>query len=114
MAEYVARRSRRENESRETPPFMAIPGASLSDILSEMRNSMRAGGASGGEPGGFPFLAPVGAMAGEMKRPEKDLPKAIILGLSFVTVVYLLTSFPPISPKITSDASEAAFKLPAR
>lgn len=60
MAEYVARRSRRENESRETPPFMAIPGASLSDILSEMRNSMRAGGASGGELGGFPFLAPVG------------------------------------------------------
>lgn len=32
----------------------------------------------------------VGAMAGEMKRPEKDLPKAIILGLSFVTIVYLL------------------------
>ena len=35
----------------------------------------------------------VGAMAGEMKRPEKDLPKAIILGLSFVTVVYLLINF---------------------
>ncbi|MFV0560121.1 MAG: APC family permease [Enterococcus sp.] len=32
----------------------------------------------------------VGAIAGEMKRPEKDLPKAIIFGLSFVTVVYLL------------------------
>ena len=29
----------------------------------------------------------------EMKRPEKDLPKAIILGLSFVTVVYLLINF---------------------
>lgn len=28
-----------------------------------------------------------------MKRPEKDLPKAIILGLSFVTVVYLLINF---------------------
>ncbi|EGP4827821.1 amino acid permease [Enterococcus lactis] len=35
----------------------------------------------------------VGAMAGELKRPEKDLPKAIILGLSFVTVVYLLINF---------------------
>jgi APA family basic amino acid/polyamine antiporter len=35
----------------------------------------------------------VGAMAGEMKRPEKDLPKAIILGLSFVTIVYLLINF---------------------
>ncbi|WP_206853354.1 APC family permease [Candidatus Enterococcus mangumiae] len=35
----------------------------------------------------------VGAMAGEMKRPEKDLPKAIILGLSFVTFVYLLINF---------------------
>lgn len=32
-------------------------------------------------------------MAGEMKRPEKDLPKAIILGLSFVTFVYLLINF---------------------
>ncbi|MBO0432710.1 amino acid permease [Enterococcus sp. DIV0660C] len=35
----------------------------------------------------------VGAIAGEMKKPEKDLPKAIILGLSFVTVVYLLINF---------------------
>lgn len=35
----------------------------------------------------------VGAMAGEMKHPEKDLPKAIILGLSFVTVVYLLINY---------------------
>ncbi|MDO6296619.1 APC family permease [Enterococcus gallinarum] len=32
----------------------------------------------------------VGNIAGEMKRPEKDLPKAIIFGLSFVTLVYLL------------------------
>lgn len=32
----------------------------------------------------------VGNIAGELKRPEKDLPKAIILGLSFVTVVYVL------------------------
>lgn len=30
----------------------------------------------------------VGNMAGEMKRPVKDLPKAIILGLTFVTFVY--------------------------
>jgi APA family basic amino acid/polyamine antiporter len=32
----------------------------------------------------------VGNLAGEMKRPEKDLPKAIIFGLSFVTLVYVL------------------------
>lgn len=31
----------------------------------------------------------LGAMAGEMKKPEKDLPKAIILGLSAVTLIYL-------------------------
>ncbi|ALR99902.1 amino acid permease [Enterococcus silesiacus] len=35
----------------------------------------------------------VGAVAGEMKRPEKDLPKAIFLGLSFITVVYVLINF---------------------
>ena len=35
----------------------------------------------------------VGNIAGEMKRPEKDLPKAIILGISFVMVVYLLINF---------------------
>nr|WP_268873194.1 amino acid permease [Enterococcus timonensis] len=33
------------------------------------------------------------AMAGEMKRPEKDFPKAIILGLSSVTVIYLLINW---------------------
>lgn len=32
----------------------------------------------------------VGNVAGEMKHPEKDLPKAIILGLSSVTIVYFL------------------------
>lgn len=32
----------------------------------------------------------VGAVAGEMKRPEKDLPKAIFLGLTFITIVYVL------------------------
>ncbi|MGX7196921.1 APC family permease [Enterococcus olivae] len=30
----------------------------------------------------------VGTVAGELKRPEKDLPKAIIFGLSFVTLIY--------------------------
>ncbi len=35
----------------------------------------------------------VGNVAGEMKQPEKDLPKAIILGLSFVTLVYWLINF---------------------
>ncbi|AQP54689.1 amino acid permease [Vagococcus penaei] len=34
----------------------------------------------------------VGAMAGEMKRPDKMLPKAIFLGLSFITVVYVLVN----------------------
>ncbi|ETE96152.1 hypothetical protein C623_0220650 [Bacillus thuringiensis serovar aizawai str. Hu4-2] len=32
----------------------------------------------------------VGNIAGEMKNPKKDLPKAIILGLSIVMIVYLL------------------------
>ncbi|EOI03075.1 amino acid permease [Enterococcus moraviensis ATCC BAA-383] len=32
----------------------------------------------------------VGAVAGEMKHPEKDLPKAIFLGLTFITIVYVL------------------------
>ncbi|MGX7244452.1 APC family permease [Enterococcus quebecensis] len=32
----------------------------------------------------------VGTIAGEMKRPEKDLPKAIFLGLTFITIVYVL------------------------
>ncbi|WP_086350338.1 APC family permease [Candidatus Enterococcus clewellii] len=35
----------------------------------------------------------VGNIAGEMKRPEKDLPRAIIFGLSFVTIVYVLINF---------------------
>ncbi len=32
----------------------------------------------------------VGNIAGEMKNPKKDLPKAIILGLAIVMIVYLL------------------------
>ncbi|MFI3938475.1 amino acid permease [Vagococcus fluvialis] len=35
----------------------------------------------------------VGAIAGEMKNPEKDLPKAIVSGLLFITLVYLLINF---------------------
>lgn len=35
----------------------------------------------------------VGVMVGEMKWLEKDLFKVIILGLSFVIVVYLLINF---------------------
>ncbi|MDN6639620.1 MAG: amino acid permease [Tetragenococcus sp.] len=35
----------------------------------------------------------VGNIAGEMKRPEKDLPKAIILGLGSVAVVYWVINF---------------------
>lgn len=32
----------------------------------------------------------VGNIAGEMKRPQRDLPRAIIIGLSLVTVIYWL------------------------
>lgn len=32
----------------------------------------------------------VGAIAGEMKRPEKDLPRAIGWGLAFITIIYTL------------------------
>ncbi|MFC6207716.1 APC family permease [Levilactobacillus tongjiangensis] len=32
----------------------------------------------------------IGNIAGEMKRPEKDLPRAIILGLTLITVIYTL------------------------
>ena len=35
----------------------------------------------------------VGNITGEMKNPEKDLPKAIILGLSLIMVVYVSISF---------------------
>lgn len=32
-------------------------------------------------------------IAGEMKHPQKDLPKAIIIGLSFVTIIYWVINF---------------------
>ena len=32
----------------------------------------------------------VGSMAGEMKNPKKDLPRAIFLGLAVVMAVYVL------------------------
>lgn len=35
----------------------------------------------------------VGNIAGEMKQPEKDLPKAIILGLGSVAIVYWVINF---------------------
>ncbi|GAA3015222.1 APC family permease [Tetragenococcus solitarius] len=35
----------------------------------------------------------VGNIAGEMKRPENDLPKAIILGLGSVAIVYWIINF---------------------
>lgn len=35
----------------------------------------------------------VGNVAGEMKHPVRDLPKAIILGLSFVTFIYWIINF---------------------
>ncbi|HCM89865.1 MULTISPECIES: amino acid permease [Vagococcus] len=35
----------------------------------------------------------VGAVAGEMKNPERDLPKAIFSGLFFITCVYVVINF---------------------
>ncbi|MCF6514812.1 amino acid permease [Lactobacillus sp. S2-2] len=35
----------------------------------------------------------IGSIAGEMKNPKKDLPKAIILGLSFIMIIYTLINF---------------------
>ncbi|NSS70465.1 amino acid permease [Enterococcus faecalis] len=35
----------------------------------------------------------VGNVAGEMKRPERDLPKAIIFGLLLITLIYALINF---------------------
>jgi APA family basic amino acid/polyamine antiporter len=35
----------------------------------------------------------LGNVAGEMKRPEKDLPKAIIIGLSAIAIIYVLISY---------------------
>lgn len=34
----------------------------------------------------------IGNIAGEMKRPEKDLPRAIVLGLALITLVYALVN----------------------
>jgi APA family basic amino acid/polyamine antiporter len=60
----------------------------------------------------------VGNMAGEMKNPKKDLPKAIILGLSVIIVVYILINLAivnimPVSDVIASKkaASDAAVIL---
>ncbi|MCF6514811.1 amino acid permease [Lactobacillus sp. S2-2] len=35
----------------------------------------------------------IGSIAGEMKNPQKDLPKAIIFGLSFVMIIYVLVNW---------------------
>ena len=35
----------------------------------------------------------MGNVAGEMKRPERDLPKAIIFGLLLITLIYALINF---------------------
>lgn len=35
----------------------------------------------------------IGNIAGEMKHPEKDLPRAIVLGLVFITIIYALVNF---------------------
>lgn len=60
----------------------------------------------------------VGALAGEMKNPSKDLPKAIVGGLSLVMAVYLAINIAylwvvPASEmaKVTSPATLVATKL---
>lgn len=60
----------------------------------------------------------VGNMAGELKNPKKDLPKAIILGLLVIVVVYILINLAiinimPVSEVIASQkpASDAAIIL---
>ena len=35
----------------------------------------------------------MGNVVGEMKRPERDLPKAIIFGLLLITLIYALINF---------------------
>jgi APA family basic amino acid/polyamine antiporter len=57
----------------------------------------------------------VGNMAGELKNPKKDLPKAIILGLSLIIIVYILINISiinimPVTDVIASSkpASDAA------
>ncbi|MDF2607030.1 MAG: amino acid permease [Bacillales bacterium] len=60
----------------------------------------------------------VGNIAGELKNPQRDLPRAIIIGLSVIIAVYLLINIAivkvmPIADVIASDkaASDAAVVL---
>ncbi|WP_300562549.1 amino acid permease [Companilactobacillus sp.] len=60
----------------------------------------------------------VGNMAGEMKHPEKDLSRSIIIGLLLITLVYVSISFVfvkelpfHIIPGNENAASEAAIKI---
>ncbi|GEO58820.1 APC family permease [Companilactobacillus bobalius] len=60
----------------------------------------------------------VGSLAGEMKRPEKDLAKSIIVGLFAITLIYVLISFVFIKelpfhliPGNQNAASEAAIRI---
>ncbi|WP_201307426.1 APC family permease [Companilactobacillus farciminis] len=60
----------------------------------------------------------VGNLAGEMKRPEKDLSKSIIVGLFLITLIYVSISFVFIKflpfhliPGNQNAASEAAIRI---
>ncbi|WP_334352102.1 APC family permease [Companilactobacillus sp. HBUAS56257] len=60
----------------------------------------------------------VGSLAGEMKRPEKDLSKSIIIGLFAITLIYVLISFVFIKelpfhliPGNQNAASESAIRI---
>src|SRR5699024_1551562 len=60
----------------------------------------------------------VGNLAGEMKRPEKDLSRSIIVGLFLITLIYVLISFVFIKflpfhliPGNQNAASEAAIRI---
>lgn len=74
---------------------LILPGqvtVSLVDFSSKNQDSVLAGISSALLATLFAYdgWLGVGNVAGEMKQPEKDLPKAIIFGLSFVTLVYVL------------------------
>lgn len=60
----------------------------------------------------------VGNLAGEMRKPEKDLSRSIIVGLFFITLIYVLISFAFIKalpfhliPGNQNAASDAAIKI---
>lgn len=50
----------------------------------------------------------VGTIAGEMKRPDKDLPKAIIIGISTVMIVYIIVNIAYLSALTAGELSNTS------